>query len=492
MSRQPNILLILSDQHSPHVAGFAGDGIVDTSALDGLAESSTYFESAYCQSPLCVPSRMSMLTGKYVYRCSAWDNSSVIFPEHITLPWWLSRHGYTTAAVGKMHFRGREQMHGFQYRPYGDLVESRFPAHQPDPPKTADGRWNNHAVGRFPFAGETHIPESMLIDAVVTQESLAWLLDFTDTNPDTPWFFCASYSRPHFPLTAPGRYFRKYVESDLQLPSLPKGYPDALHPHDRFIVSDFNLLKFSPEEQRRALAAYYACVDYVDDCMGALLDGLMRAGCLENTYIIYTSDHGDMAGEHGLWWKRTYYEASSRVPLLIYDPEVARGETQSAPVELVDLFPTCCDWAGIGIPEGLDGESLVPLLTGNPDGRRKRMARSELLGGKPQTRFRMVREGSWKAVDFPDAPPRFFDLVNDTGETCDLVEHAASLFADADFSELLGILAQGGDWKKLEEMRNADRNRVGNHQCLSGGAVQYRLADGRIIDADANLYEKEL
>jgi choline-sulfatase len=191
-----------------------------------------------------------------------------------------------------------------------------------------------------------------------------------------------------------------------------------------------------------------------------------------------------MAGEHGLWWKRTYYEASARVPLLIYDPDVARGETQSVPVELVDLFPTCCDWAGISIPDGLDGESLVPLLTGNPDGRRKRMARSELLGGKPQTRFRMVREGSWKAVDFPDAPPRLFDLVDDPDEVCDL--------ADTGFSELLSIIAQGGDWDRLEEMRNADRKRAGNHECLSGGAVQYRLADGRVVDADANLYEKEL
>ena len=486
MPQQPNILWILTDQHSPHVAGFAGEQIVDTSNLDGLAQRSTYFSSAYCQTPLCVPSRTSMLTGKYAYRCSAWDNSSVIFPEHVTLPSWLSRHGYTTAAVGKMHFRGSDQMHGLQYRPYGDVIEPRFPAHQPDPPDTADGRWSNHAVGRFPAAGPTRIPESMLIDTVVTRESLSWLLEFTDTSPDAPWFFCASYPRPHFPLTAPGRYFRKYMKSELQLPSIPDGYPDALHPHDRFIVDDFNLLKFSAEERRRALAAYYACVDYVDDCIGMLLQGLAEAGCLRNTYIVYASDHGDMAGEHGLWWKRTYYEASAGVPLLISGPDLAQGETQPAVVELVDLFPTCCDWAGIDVPEGLDGESLVSLLSGNPDSRRKHTARSELLGGNPITRFRMVRDGRLKAVDFPVAPPRFFDMMENPNETIDL---ASTPPADAPRDSLMSMLVDGGKWKDLEDMRNADVKRAGSHKRLSRGSVQYRLADGRVIEADANLYE---
>src|SRR5690606_28105599 len=115
MARHPNILLILSDQHSPHIAGFAGNTAVDTRALDALAQNGTYFSAAYCQSPLCVPSRLSLWTGKSAVHCNAWDNQSVIFPEHVTLPGWLAQHGYTTAAVGKMHFRGEEQMHGFQH-----------------------------------------------------------------------------------------------------------------------------------------------------------------------------------------------------------------------------------------------------------------------------------------------------------------------------------------------------------------------------------------
>jgi choline-sulfatase len=488
MAKQPNMLLIMTDQHAPHMAGFSGSDLVDTPSLDALAARSTRFEAAYCQSPLCVPSRTSMLVGKHAYRCSAWDNGTVLFPEHVTLPGWLAKHGYTTAAVGKMHFRGQEQMHGWQHRPYGDLVESKFPFHQPDPPETADGRWNRHDYGRFPNAGPTSIPESLLLDNLVTTESLAWLLEFADRHPERPWFFCASYSRPHFPLTAPGRYVRKYLTQVSELPPLPAGYPEALHPHDRFIVDDFGLTRFPPEDQRRALAAYCACVEFVDDCIGRLLDGLQRARCLDNTCVVYTSDHGDMAAEHGLWWKRTYYEASAGVPLLIAGPDIERGTCISTPVELVDLLPTCCDWAGIATPDGLDGESLTPLLCGQAEMRRKRTARSELLGERPETQFRMLRDGRWKLVEFPNAPPRLFDLESDPEELEDL---AADPPPEAPLPEMSAQLALAGTWEQMGVRRASDRRRQGQLSSSSPGAAQYRLADGRILEADAPLYVHE-
>lgn len=484
MTSRPNILLILTDQHAAHVLGFGGNAHASTPHLDRLAERSTSFEAAYCQTPLCVPSRMSFLSGKWACNCGAWDNSAVLFDQHTTLPAWLAQHGYTTAAVGKMHFRGAEQMHGFQTRPYGDLVESRFPGHQPDPPETADGRWNKHAVGRFPFSGTTAIPESMLIDNVVTSESLAWLLEQYDAEPDTPWFFMASYSRPHFPLTAPGRYIRKAMRSDLHLPSLPPGYPGVLHPHDRFIVDDFELTRFANDEQRRALVAYYACVEFVDDCIGRLLDGLAQAGALDNTYVVYTTDHGEMAGEHGLWWKRTYYDESARVPLLVSGPGLPAG-VESCPVELLDLFPTFCDWAEIEPPEGLDGESLNSLLTGRPERRHKRFARSELLGEREETRFRMVRDERWKWVEFPTSPARLFDLQADPHERVDWAEDPPP---DAPVDQLHTLLAQGLTWEELSVRRADDRRRTGSLEPLSQGAVQYRLSNGRIIEADAHLY----
>ncbi len=486
MAQRPNILLILTDQHSPHIAGFAGNKHVETQALDKLAANSTRFTAAYCQSPLCVPSRMSLWSGQYPHHCGAWDNHSVLSSDQVTIPRWLATHGYATAAVGKMHFRGAEQMHGFQYRPYGDLVESSVTVHQPDPPDTADGRSTDHAIGRFPFAGPSHIPESMHAESVVTQESLAWLLEFVDQQPDTPWFFCASYLRPHFPLTAPGRYFRKYHRTDLPYPSPPTNYPDSLHPHDRYIVDDFRLTRFTVEERQRALAAYYAAVDYVDDCIGQLLSGLEAAGCLENTYVVYTADHGEMAGEHGLWWKRTYYEASAQVPLLISGPGIEAGKIVESPVELVDLFPTFCEWAGIQTPPGLDGESLTALVDGQIGSRQKHTAFSALLGERAETQFRMIRDQRWKYVDFPTAPSRLFDLESDPVEQHDLADSPPTF---APIARLQSYLNQTGQWASLTERWQTDRANTAPFKPLSNAALQYRLRDDRIIDADDHLYD---
>ena len=355
-----------------------------------------------------------------------------------------------------------------------------FPAHQPDPPETADGRWNKHAVGRFPFAGPTEIPESMLMDQVVTTESLSWLLEFADQRPDQPWFFRASYSRPHFPLTAPGRYFRKYLSSELRMSQLSSGYPEDLHPQDRFIVDDFSLMQFSQEEHRRALAGYYALVDYVDDCIGSLLEGLRQAGCLENTYVVYTTDHGNMAGEHDLWWKRTYYEASARIPMLISGPGIEGCRAVSTPVELVDLFPTFCHWAEMEVPSELNGESLVPLLKGQPEQREKKTVRSELLGGNVEMQFQMIRDERWKYVEFSEAGPRLFDLASDPT-------------SEAPVGELRDLLADEGTFETIGEMREKDRQRSDRPASKSKGALQYRLANGRIIEADAALYgDKDL
>lgn len=488
MPSRPNILWLLSDQHNPKIAGYAGDPYARTQALDSLAARSVRFGAAYCNSPLCVPSRLSMLTSRYAHRCNGWSNASMLLPEYLTLAQHFSAHGYTTALVGKMHLKGPRWMGGFQHRPYGDLDCRAFCLHQPDPPETWDGRWCSHSVGRFPWAGVTWIPESLLADGVVTRESLAFLLEHADQYPERPWLLCAGYSRPHFPLTAPGRYIRRALADAPPLPPRPEGYPHRLHPHDRFVVEDFRLTAFSDAEQQHALACYYACVDYLDDCIGELLEGLNRAGLLENTYIIYTSDHGDMTGELGLWCKRTYYEASARVPLLISGPDLSPAIVNT-PVELVDLFPTFCDLAGIPTPEGLDGESLIPFLRGQPEKRRKRFARCELLPERTEVVFRMARLGPWKYVEFPKAPPRLFNLEADPGETTDLFLVKDSSANEAPLDELKALASWGVSWNEIHRIRARDRRRQpppGERSTC--GPVQYRLRDGRIVDGDRFLY----
>jgi len=485
---RPNILLILSDQHNPRIAGFAGDAYARTGHLDDLAAAGTSFGAAYCQSPLCVPSRISMLTGKYSCDCSAWDNRSLLDSGHRTFAEHLSEHGYATCAVGKMHLAGERWMGGFDHRPYGDLRVTRFPFHQPDPPETWDGRWNRHSVGRFPWAGESRIPESLLVDGIVTREALSFLREYQSGEDRSPWLMMAGYSRPHFPLTAPARYVRRALADPPPLAELPAGYPDEIHPHDRFIVEDFNLTEFSPEEQRRALACYYACVDYVDDCIGELLAGLRAGGQLENTVVIYASDHGDLAGEHGLWWKRSYYDGSARVPLLISGPGLAAGAGCGAPVELVDVYPTLCDLAGAPIPAGLAGESLLPLCRGEDAGPRKQRARCDFLPGGGRTSFRMVRDRRWKYAEFPEGPPVLFDLQEDPGETRNLIIGGGAP-REAPLDELRDHLHAGPDWEGARAMEAADTERWSACERPELTApAQYMLEDGRVVDADRFLY----
>ena len=353
MNLKPNILLILTDQHAPKVAGFAGDPIVRTPHLDDLASRSVQFEAASCASPACTPSRMCLLTAKEPHRCSAWANHWIIFPDHITWPGHFADHGYATCLVGKMHFGGKDQFHGFQFRPYGDFHHGL--SHQPEPLNFYPSYHNAES------AGVTEIPESLIQDVIVTREAQAFLLEHQDQKPDQPWFLCAGYGRPHAPFTAPGRYIRYYRDR-----ILPRQQPadciDHLEPYARRMYERL-FSQLTPEQICRGREGYYACVDFVDDCIGELLFSLKQNGLLDNTIIIYTSDHGEMGGSHGLWQKSVYYEESMGVPLLMTGPGIQPGHSRvSGIVSLMDLFPTCCKLAGLPIPQGLDGVDFSPLL----------------------------------------------------------------------------------------------------------------------------------
>ena len=496
MSSRPNILLILTDQHAAGVAGFAGDPIVRTQNLDAVAARSVRFENAVCPSPVCTASRMCMLTARDVHRCGAWNNHWIIFPEHVTWPGHFAARGYRTGLVGKMHFGGKDQMHGFQVRPYGDMRHGL--GHQPEPLEMFPGY--AHAES----AGETVIPESLISDAVITHETLALLREHADTEPDTPWFVCAGYTRPHDPFTAPGRYIRRYRDK-VPFPQPASHYRDALEPYARHSLDIIGYDRLSPEQIQRACEAYYASVDYVDDCIGELLDGLATDGLLDNTIVIYTSDHGEMLGRHGLWGKGVYYEPSIMVPLLMTGPGVAAGPRRiDHPISLMDLFPTCCSLAGLDAPDGLDGVDFSAALADPsaaqaprdfaPSAYYKYGVRTKHLPGQvpaedqPHAAMRVNRQRDWKYVAIEGGRPLLFDLVNDPDEEVNLAgepQHAErcrrmheQLFADA-------------SWQDAHRQLEIDRQRLPEY--FSGLKPtmpnQYMLADGRVFDAETQLYD---
>ena len=492
-ARRPNILLLLTDQHAPLVSGFAGDPIVRTQALDAIAADAVQFDTALCASPVCTPSRMCLMTAKDAHRCSAWNNHWVIFPEHVTWPGHFAAHGYRTCLVGKMHFGGADQMQGFQHRPYGDLRHGL--GHQIDP------------IDFFPVyagasgAGVTEIPESLLQENVVTRESLAFLLEHHDTQPDTPWFLCASYSRPHSPFTAPGRYIRRYRDRVPPV-ELPDDFPDGLDDYARRCFAEEVGEDLTAEQQLRAREAYYACVDFVDDCIGELMRGLDAAGLLDDTIVIYTSDHGEMAGHHGLWGKVVHFEPSVGVPLLMSGPGIAPGNARVPhPVSLLDLFPTTCALAGLPIPPDLDGVDLSPLLVdpASADGPRRYAPSAYYAYGRrvhmqgdtsefePYQAMRLVRDRDWKYVEVEGGRPVLFDLRNDPEETTNLAGDPRNAERCRQMRE---ALFDGFSWDGAHRQLAADRARL--PQYLSGlkpsTPNQYMLSDGRVFDAEGDLY----
>jgi choline-sulfatase len=431
-----------------------------------------------------------MLTGKEPHRCAAWNNHWMIFPEHATWPGHFAAHGYTTALVGKMHFGGRDQNQGFQHRPYGDLRHGL--GHQPEPIDLFPG------YAHVRSAGVSEIPESMMQDVVVARETLALLLEHHDEHPEKPWFACASFSRPHSPFTAPGRYIRRYRDR-VPLPKRAEGEPDSLEPFARLAIESDHPTE---EEQRRALEAFYASVDFVDDCIGDLLAGLERQGLLENTIVIYTSDHGDMAGLHGLWGKRVYYEPSVAVPLLFTGPGIKPGRhVWRDPVSLMDLFPTTCALAGLPVPAGLDGIDQSAALRSPAEATAPReFAPSSYYNygirinhrrnpdTAPQRAMRLVRTRDWKYVQVERGDELLFNLKDDPFENANVVRDPAH---GGLVASLRAMLEKDFSWESAHRQLEADRLRV--PQYLSGRRPsmpnQYTLRDGRVCDAETGLYD---
>ena len=487
MHQRPNILFLLTDEHTSNVVGFAGDPVVQTQHLDRLADQSVRFGAASCSNPACTPSRMSMLTGKETHRCAGWSNHWIIFPEHRTWPQHFAESGYMTGLVGKMHFGGKDQLQGFGRRPYGDLRHGL--GHQPDPLHMYPGYANPES------AGITEIPESLLQDVVVTRESLALLLEHHDSSPNIPWFVCASYSRPHSPLTAPGRYIRRYL-GKVPPPEIERICEDQMEPYaQRF---EFEL---TDEQTMRAREGYYASVDFVDDCIGELLHGLEKAGMLENTIVIYTSDHGEMLGNYGCWGKGLYYESSLGVPLLIRGPDIKTGRSVPHPISLMDLYPTTCGLAGLPIPDGLDGVDFSDVLrdSGPVIPPRDfvssvfyqygiRIEYGKMSDDTPCAAWRCVRQQDWKYVEVEHGSALLFDLVNDPQEMTNLAEipdHVARC------QQMRENLYQNFSWEQIHRQLKQDRQRL--PEFASGlqpsTPNQYMLPDGRVFDAEKSLYD---
>lgn len=493
MSR-PNILFLLSDEHSyrfmGHVDDKDGGENAVTPALDALAAKGNVFMQSYCQMPLCTPSRMCLLTGRDVNGCGAWNNQSVLLPDIETIPGYLSDNGYDTCLVGKMHFGGRWQHCGFQERPYGDLTGRT--GHQSEPVPDPD-----HSMrGRITSAGYTTIPESQHQEQIVSREVITYLREHEYKKPDQPWFMCASFSRPHFPLNAPKRHLDYYLDKGVSRPKVGASGDAYNHPMSIGMRYGFACEGMGYDEMMYARAAYFANVTYLDEIIGDMLGTLERDGLLENTIIIYTTDHGEMAGEHGVWYKNGWYEACTRVPFIISTPEQRSGlmpaKVIDTPVSLADLFPTVCSLTKLLPPDGLNGTDLSPSIFGDADVEPHPVYCDVLIPRWGEgCEFRMLRDGDYKLVVFKNAPTLMFDVINDPGEQHNIIDSEDEGIKTAK-ARMRSLIDESMDFDAASAEREEQDDRLKEEYAIDapyieGGNV-YLMPDKRVVYADSVLY----
>ena len=383
--RRPNILLLMTDEHGAQFSGSYGHPFIRTPAMDRLAAEGVTFDAAYCNNPLCVPSRLSFMTGRHTHNCAGWDNATPLAPDAVTWPHLLRAQGYEVALSGKMHLVGDDHLHGFQEQLARDLhCELEHPifpweqgipeAREPWPgvvrtasrvPPGPDGE-EAEAGGEdaaTPPTGPGRTPEIDADDEAVTA-ALAFLRRRAQGDAERPFALCVGLIAPHFPFVVPEPFFSQYFPRHADLPHLPPGHLAALPPAARRLRRAFGFSGHTELQVRRARAAYYGLVSYADDKLRQLLEALDECGLADDTLVIHTSDHGEMLGEHGLWRKMSFYEQSARVPLQVRWPgRAAAGRHVGECVSLVDVTATMVEAAGAAAAAApMDGHSLSGLL----------------------------------------------------------------------------------------------------------------------------------
>ena len=433
--------MIMSDQHTPSASGCYGNKISKTPNLDAMARSGLLFDNAYCNNPVCVPSRMSMLTGLYSHEIDVWHNADALPSQFATWPLVLQTGGYETVISGRNHLLWGSRMAGFSHRLCGD--ESTFIPH------IKKGRTQIGAYGPQGIDGHIGASEESVY-AKHDEEANRMAVDYLENaTGENPFALFIGYYQPHAPFVAAPEYFSLYENWTPEC-DLDEVLADIYHP----LLKTLQLDREIPREKLlTAIKAYYAMVAHVDDMTGGIMKTLENTGLSDKTIVIYTSDHGEMLGRHRLWHKMCFYEDSARIPMIIKAPrQFAQGEKIKENVSLLDIFPSFVDWAGVECDLSLAGNSLRDCVE-NGDPMPDRPVITESIGVERGHPGRMVKYGNFKLIKYYQRPPLLFDLENDPDERRDLA-------GEDEFSEILGKMLEmlNEDWNPDAVNKVIDRN----------------------------------
>lgn len=473
--KQPNVLFIMADQLTALALGCYGNPDVKTPNLDRLADRGVTFVNNYCNCPICAPSRASMSSGRLCDRLQNYDNGTE-FPASIpTFMHHLRAADYEVVLSGKMHFVGPDQLHGFERRLTTDIYPSTFGWtknwRSTEPTKTG-------MVEHLKRAGAAPWTRQLQYDQEVHFRSLEqireWGVQEQHGGLERPFFLMASYTHPHDPPIITQPWWDLYKDVEVAMPNVaPAGTPEI--PSDRWLVEYLGLdrVEITDEETRLSRIGYYAMTSYFDSRVGELIDELEKQSLLDDTLIIVTADHGDMVGEHGLWFKRSYYEWSSRVPLIVSCPaRYPEGRRVTQSTSLVDVFPTLLEMLDLpAAPEGtLDGHSAAALLRGDDPGWKDEAVIDFTSAGAIHP-WRAVRHGDYKYVAVHTESPLLFDTAHDPNEFVNLAGRPEYAAVEA---QMAARAQAGWDGAKIEARELvAQQERLFIYEMMQRGQPTY-------------------
>ena len=466
-ARPPNIVIVMADQMAPAFLPIYGHGLTRAPHMQALARSGVVFDSAYCASPLCSPSRASFMAGLLPSRTRVYDNAADFSADIPTFAHCLRLRGYRTVLSGKMHFCGPDQLHGFEERLTTDIYPADYgwtsDWDQPDERPS----WY-HNMSSVAQAGVCLRTNQLDFDDEVAFTAERAIFDFARSNQRRPFLLVASFTHPHDPFAVPERYWNLYRDEDIGMPGAAS---ELLDPHSRRLrhVCAMDTEPVTEDQIRKARRAYFGAISYFDDNLGRLMQAVRSSGLGEDTIVILLSDHGEMLGEGGLWYKMSFFEGASRVPLVVASPGRFAPARVAASVSLVDLLPTLVDLAGgdaAALGSSIDGRSLGSHLAG-------RLGHDEAIGEylaegaiAPMV---MIRRGGLKFIHSAPDPDQLYDLRRDPIERENLALEPGHKALTAEFR---AETARRWDLAVLDaEVRASQRRRRLVNAALASGDV---------------------
>ena len=473
MPKPYNFIFFQSDNHNRDLLGCYGDPLVKTPNLDRIAQNGVRFTNAYAASALCCPARASIATGRFPHQTRFWDNA-IVYDGSV--PSWMHRireSGCEVVSIGKLHYRSSEDDNGFS--------EEILPMHIVNkkggiaPLLRSIGEEQFHHGQWELYQDRSGIGSSYYqdFDQKITEEALKWLRQKNDRVSSKPWVLHVSYPSSHPPFSISKSLYEMYPLEEISLPPLFSKNERPEHPALQHLRETMGWGNLEPEILKKIITGYYGLITHLDQQIGLVLEELQKLGMGDNTRVLYTTDHGEMCGSHGLLGKCNLYEGSIAVPLIMSGPGIPEGEVVEQIVSHTDIFPTLVEGMGASLKEeddDLPGTSLWPSIQGAQN---DRFGFAEYHAAGSKNASFMYRENHMKLIYHVDMPPQLFDLKSDPQETRDLLEnpdHSKTLI------ELTKKLKEFCDPEKTDQLAKSDQKQKmefwgGREKVMSEGSL---------------------